>query len=310
LLGPAADRDLAPLASEKIRAGVLRAHLVWRARAGFQRDIGMPMSRVLLKWWLAAGAGSSCIEALGLPRMAVDELLGDDALTLHVDPRKLLRSCVYGQRKGEKRPSSIKFIWDGDWDLCRCDTRLGSHYRFFTDLDTHRGRLEETERYQELMEDLERGRPWQSHREGILLDTPERIRQYLEIYLRFMDTMAAGGFDQDRAKDELGVAITRNGTILKIRKGLHRHAMAQRVGLPSIPVRVRAIHRQWWNEVTAGTTGREALERVCAALAHCLPEQDAGTLDPEPSGDDLTDAFWPRPRVHAAPFTGRTLAAR
>ena len=58
--------------------------------------------------------------------------------------------------------------------------------------------------------------------------------------------------------------------------------MAQRLGLPSVPVSVKAVHREWWETVTQGATGQEALNRVRAALADCLPEIESGPLDPEP----------------------------
>lgn len=52
--------------------------------------------------------------------------------------------------------------------------------------------------------------------------------------------------------------------------------MAQRVGLDSVPVMVKAVHREWWQEVTAGTTGRAALQRVTEALTTCKPETAPG----------------------------------
>src|SRR3546814_17284622 len=76
-----------------------------------------------------------------------------------------------------------------------------------------------------------------------LLNTPEKIRDYLRVYIGFLDDMALNGFDPSRGKDPLGVAIKRKGRILKINRGLHRLAMALRLGLLSIPVRVRCVHR-------------------------------------------------------------------
>src|SRR3546814_5052731 len=95
-------------------------------------------------------------------------------------------------------------------------------------------------RFQKLMARIERGEPWASHQQGVLLNTPAKIREYLRIYIGFLDDMAANGFDPSRGKDPLGVAITRKGRILKINRGLHRLAMAQHVGLPSIPVSGRS----------------------------------------------------------------------
>jgi hypothetical protein len=48
------------------------------------------------------------------------------------------------------------------------------------------------------------------------------------------------------------VALDRQGKLIKINKGLHRLAMAQVVGLKKLPVRVRAVHRLWWNKEVSG----------------------------------------------------------
>src|SRR3546814_10793057 len=83
--------------------------------------------------------------------------------------------------------------------------------------------------------------------------------------------MALNGFDPSRGKDPLGVAIKRKGRILKINRGLHRLAMAQRLGLLSIPVRVRCVHRLWWDRVTQGTTGEAALEKCAWRCTSACP---------------------------------------
>ncbi|MDN3522073.1 hypothetical protein [Halomonas ramblicola] len=160
------------------------------------------------------------------------------------------------------------------------DQRNGSRYRFISDLETHRDDLTGSEAFRKFKARLESGRPWRSHQKGVLLDSEERILTYLRVYLSFMDDMAARGFDAQRGKDDLGVAVSREGRLIKINRGLHRLAMAQRVGLDSVPVTVKAVHREWWQRVTAGTTGQAALERVKAALAECTPETEPGPLDP------------------------------
>jgi len=241
-------------------------------------------------------AESRYIESLGLPRHIVDEVLGEDALTLHVDPRKLIRIAVHAPRHVEKRPSSLAFIWEGDWDQRREDLRVGTRYRLISELDENRQQLERTHRFQHLMECVDQGKPWASHQLGVLLDTPDKIRDYLRIYLQFLDDMAINGFDPSRGKDPIGVAISRDGTILKINRGLHRLAMAQRLGLPSIPVRVHHVHRLWWNEVTQGETGEAALMNMQAALPQCIPEEAAGPLDETPA-ETIPDGFWPAPRI-------------
>lgn len=146
------------------------------------------------------------------------------------------------------------------------------------------------------MQCIEDGNPWGSHQLGVLLDTPEKISAYLQVYLDFLDDMAQHGFDPGRGKDPIGVAISRHGTILKVNRGLHRLAMAQHLGLASIPVQVRHVHRLWWNRVTQGATGKAALLKLQQALLHCVPEEHPGPLDEEPEAHFPED-FWPAPRL-------------
>lgn len=299
MLGPGADAAFAPLTESDIRLRVLVAHLVTHGRHSIQQHIGRPLGRIMLRRWMQQKAASQHVETWGLPKHIVDEVLGAEALTLHVDPRKLIRIVDPPSRKAQKRPSSLAFIWDGPWDQRRGDLRIGTRYQLISELDENRDQLEKTGRFQELMQCIERGEPWASHQLGVRLDTPEEILSYLRIYVDFLDDMAANGFDTSRGKDALGVAITRDGTILKVNRGLHRLAMAQRLGLPSIPVQVRHVHREWWNEVTRGKSGKAALMAMQEALQHCVPEEARGPLDVEPIAD-LPDDFWPAPRLPAS----------
>lgn len=295
ITGPQADPAFAAVAAPEIRHRVLLAHLVHRVRRFSEACIGRPIGGLLLKIWLHNWPGARWIEQLGLPRHNLTTLLGKDALTLHVNPRELFQFAMHPPRKVKKRPSSLAFIWDGDWDLRRNDLRAGFWIAHMRDLDHNRDHLERTEKYRSLMAEIDAGRPFHSHQEGVYLDSSERVIDYLKIYLGFLDNMAVNGYDESRAKDGLGVVISREGRILKVNRGLHRLAMAQWVGLPTVPVHVRHVHRQWWENVTHGVTGQQALDRVRDALALCTPEQERGPLSEEPP-TEIPDDFWPRPR--------------
>ena len=291
LTGPKADKALNQLASPKIRRRVLVARLADAVQTSTQRHLGVPAGHVLLGCWLRGLPGARTVERTGLPRHALEEHVGAQALTLQVDPRALVRIVAFRPRKVEKRPSSLAFIWDGQWDLRREDVRLDT-YEFIRDIDENRDHLDRTAFFREMMAQIEQGRPWSSHRKGILLDTPEKIRTYLRVYIGYLDDMAIKGYVASMTHDHLGVAISREGRILKVNRGLHRLAMAQRVGLPRIPVRVRAVHRAWWNRVTEGASGQLALERMCDALKACVPEQAPGPMD-EQASPPLSEDFWP-----------------
>ena len=296
ILGPSADPAFMSLATPAIRTRVRIAHWVHQGKHAIQHHIGRPVGRVILQRWMRDTRDRHIIETLGLPRHIVTEVLGEHGTTLHVDPRKLIRIVAHAPRHVERRPSSMAFIWDGNWDLRREDLRVGSRYRLISELDEFRDRLEETQTYRNLVARMDSGKPWASHQMGVVLDTPEKILEYLRVYLAFLDDMAINGFDASRGKDPLGVAISRDGKILKVNRGLHRLAMAQRIGLPEIPVRVLHVHRLWWNAVVQDATGMVALERLQQALQSCVPEECAGPLDEE-TELALPAGFWPPSRA-------------
>lgn len=288
-LAPAGDPAFAPLYDPKLRWRVFRARWQVRVREAFLDHVAGRLEQRLLARWERLAPGSRWLERHGLPRRAMEQRLGD-ALILHVDPRALIRSTDWRGYPYKLRPSSSAFIWDGEWDLRRGDLRFGSRYRFISDLDEHRDDLTKTERFTRLRARLQSGHPWSSHHQGILLDSEQRIVTYLRVYLSFLDDMVVRGFDPGRGKDELGVAVSREGRLIKVNRGLHRLAMAQRLGLPSIPVRVRAVHREWWNHVVGEARGRDALERVRLSLSNCRPESRPGELDP---ASWPTEFSWP-----------------
>lgn len=295
LMGPRADKALVQLGSPKIRRRVRIARIADAVQSRTQQYLGLPVGHLLLKCWLRDLPGAGAIERFGLPRHSLEDHLGAQALTLLVDPRALIRVVAFRPRKVEKRPSSLAFIWDGQWDLRRDDVRLDT-YKLISEIDENRDHLERTAFFREMMGHIEQGRPWSSHRQGILLDTPEKIKTYLRIYIGYLDNMAVKGYVADMTHDDLGVAISSEGRILKINRGLHRLGMAQRVGLPQVPVRVRAVHRAWWDRVTDGASGQLALERMCQALKDCVPDQAPGPMDSSPSLP-VSEGFWPPRRT-------------
>lgn len=129
-----------------------------------------------------------------------------------------------------------------------------------------------------------------------MLNSHARILIYLRAYLGFLDDMAERGFDAARGKDALGVAVSRDGRLLKINRGLHRLAMAQYLGLETVPVQVRAVHREWWAHVVGDTSGAVALERLREALGQCVAESAPGANDPVSLIEEAEGFHWPESR--------------
>lgn len=273
-VGVNGDRAFAAVAASGMQARLHLALLVERFRRFNQNTFGLPFGESCLQAWLRQWPGAAQVERFGLPRHNLERRLGGDALTLWVRPRDLVQDANHAPRGQGHRPSSMALIWDGDWDLRRSDLRygVGTELSEVQDIVTHRDRLQDSQVYRRFLRALQEGRPHRSHRQGISLDSVPRIRTYLEIYLSFVDDMAADGYQPERATDPIGVVISRQGHVLKYRNGRHRLAMTQWLDLPSIPVRVMHVHRLWWNRVADGATGQAALDRVCAALPQCQPQ--------------------------------------
>lgn len=291
-LAPAGDEAFAPLYDMQMRWPVRRAWLQLMVREAVQATLGMPLERALMSAWLRRLPGRGTIERLGLPRRALEKTLGD-VLILHVAPRELIRGVRRTACPRRQRPSSMTFIWNGEWDQYRSDLRTGSRYGLISELATHREALTETRRFHALAQRLAEGYPWRSHQQGVLLDSHARILIYLRAYLGFLDDMAERGFDASLGKDALGVAVSRDGRLLKINRGLHRLAMAQYLGLETVPVQVRAVHREWWAREVGNATGVAALERLRESLGQCVPETAPGANDPALLPGEF---HWPEPR--------------
>lgn len=286
------NRTTDDLIHPRMRGAMQRAQRIEALRAWCEHHLILPFSRCWLMRWKRQRTRHQSLERRGLPRHALEDVMGQEALTVWVNPRELVRDVNFGRDK-RNRPSSNAFIWDGDWDLRRGAFRFGSRSRLMRDLIEHGDDLTVTERYQHLKALLESGKPWSSPRDGLLIDSEEQILGYLRCYRGYLQDMASNGFRQGVTKDEMGVAVTREGRLLKINRGLHRLAMAQQVGVPSVPVVIKAVHREFWDRVTAGAEGDEALQRLQAALRECRPESEPGPLDPRTYPVLGVDEGWP-----------------
>ncbi len=249
------------------------SRIAMRTRQHVDRYLTQPLSRSALAIWMHQLPGAQRIEHWGLPRHSLEARFRD-ALEVDVAPRSLTLNMNYPRSFPDRRIRhgiNKRLLWDGSWDQHLEPFTASRRLHFIADIWEHRRNLLNSRSYHQLAEQLARGNPIASHSDGILLDRPERVLAYLRRYLLYMESMACFGFDSQLGKDPLAAAIDRHGQLVKINKGLHRMAMAQVLGVPKVTVRVRGIHRLWWQQISAGSTGSEALERVLEALPHCPP---------------------------------------
>jgi DNA-directed RNA polymerase specialized sigma24 family protein len=272
-LTPTGEAVHPPLYDPSLRRKMLTSRLAYRTKMAFQQALGRPFEDRLFRRWRTRRDACRLLEAQGLPRRSLETTLAE-RLDLEIDPRHLMRGFSFPAGfpdRLQRRKASNLFLWDGDWDLPRHYLVDSGRTRFMQDLWRHRLAPEQSATFQTLETRRRQGNPLRSHHRGLLLDSRERILEYLRLYLLYMEDMACFGFNVEAGKDRLGVAVDRHGQLIKINKGLHRLAMAQVLGLPRVTVRVRSVHRQWWDAQTEGVGGDEALERLTQALPRCVP---------------------------------------
>jgi len=225
---------------------MFRAAVQKRVRETFKAALGRPVEDLAWRMWKYGGRKGAWIEYMGLPRRSVEKWCGS-TLTIDVPPESLDTLIAFGC-KWRRRRLGNRFIWDGDWDCFTKSFQDTLRYRFLKDIWDNRHDLAQSNRFAELMDRCERGKPYRSYHKGVYLDSAEKILSFLDIYLAFMKQIQKSGYDPSLSADPVGAALDRRGRLVKINKGLHRLAMAQIVGVERIPVRVRAVHRFWWEK--------------------------------------------------------------
>ena len=69
-----------------------------------------------------------------------------------------------------------------------------------------------------------------------------KLADYLARYRALAEDLLANGYQAGRARDEIGVALARDGRLVKVSGGNHRLALAQQLGLAEIVVQIRFAH--------------------------------------------------------------------
>lgn len=90
----------------------------------------------------------------------------------------------------------------------------------------------------------------------------ERLERVLSKYRALADNMARNGYIPGAAEDEVGVAIGRDGRLIKIANGNHRFALAVLLDLPTIVAEVSVVHVDWYRAGQAsGSWGAERIHQ-------------------------------------------------
>ncbi len=83
--------------------------------------------------------------------------------------------------------------------------------------------------------------------QGWSIRRPEDIERFLaEYFLPIVDSMERDGYRTDLTEDIGYALIGKDGEVLKSKQATHRFFIARALGLPSFPVRITAVHADWW----------------------------------------------------------------
>ena len=98
------------------------------------------------------------------------------------------------------------------------------------------------------------------------------IDSYILEYEALYTSLKDKGHIHGLAKDEIGVAIDREGRFVKVPNGNHRFYTAMLLGIEELIVEVRFVHRRWYRKEATSFGGacrdniRDALEKNGIAL--------------------------------------------
>lgn len=244
---------------------MFRARVLAGTKKGLQQTMARGLEQILWKMWISRSRVGMLVEKTGLPRRMLDRNLAG-GLDIQVDPAWITHSVLFRDKWTRRRMGNF-FIWDGDWDQNVRSMETTTACRLMQDLWDKRDDLTGSRRYHELMEMIHSGSAYSSYHKGVYLNSREKVLRYLRIYVSFMEQMCRHGYDPELAPDPVGVAVNRKGGLVKINKGMHRMAMARILGLKSIKVRVRAVHRDWWDrEISAASAPGDPGQRLVMAL--------------------------------------------
>ena len=229
--------------------------------------------------------GSSTRAPRALSQLGADRVLGD-RLVVWIDPRSLSRSvprlekhlaAVVGRRISPLRHVSprliprirplLPFVLGQDWYPVPKDLAANRSMALMANLVEHRS-------------DPERSDWWLTHRSAIdtygsttvkgrRVTDEHALRAHLDDYLLpLVAGLEARGWDREVPGSIPGAAsIGADGELLKAESVNHRFFLARALGTSEFPLRVRSVHRNWWNNAIANSTTRRSwVETVEAAL--------------------------------------------
>lgn len=140
-------------------------------------------------------------------------------------------------------PAGHGFILDGDWDRAKKPRGIYSTVR---ELIVENMAVKESREYRRRVKAIARGELERA--QGCRSE--EDVVRYLEGMKELCAKIAKEGYKTQRelglgGDDEIKVYVGRDGTLMLSGGGNHRHGMALHLGIETVPVVIRGVHREW-----------------------------------------------------------------
>ena len=170
----------------------------------------------------------------------------------------------------------VSLITDGDWDLQIDECSLEPPgpmpgFRTMYEMFVDQLPIECTTQYKDICNILRDNDGIYSH-EGQEVRTKAGAVEYLSRYRLLFDEIQNNGYKSQEelgnypVRYEINVCIGRGGQITYLAHGTHRLAIAKILGLKSIPVIIRTVHRTW-AEYCFDKYGTDLFRAICCGIS-------------------------------------------
>ena len=160
------------------------------------------------------------------------------------------------------------FVIGGSWDLKSTAFHEDRDFKLVKDLFEYGDKYQECSSYLRNIEEINTGRGLKGFSGKVML-TIDDVRETFEYYLELFRVIQYEGYknspDTHESRDNIGVAIGRNGNYLHFRTGHHRLAISKILDLEWVPVTVHAVHEEWVLNLTEYNPDNE-IEAIAKAL--------------------------------------------
>lgn len=224
------------------------------------------------------------------PSLELAERYFGGSLVLRVPPRRLQWQLLDVVSDGKRAfRLAQRFLDAGDWSAAgeRLDSSV-VHLEMAALCEAEHP-LPESDIYRYMLRRAVAGTL--ERRNGVALSSPALIDAYFAHYRGLRDRLRREGYRPRsalapdaghrlrgaaaaRREAEVGIAIGPGGELLRLLGGRHRTALAQLLGLPAMPVRVRLVHAHWL-AAQMRRTGLPAHRALPAGLAQLAGQMAA-----------------------------------